>query len=83
MRTLSRNTLTFMSNRVVRRIIEFVAAVALLGWVVSLLTPLGKSWEWLLAAGSLIMFYVCVRVLSRLASRDGNVKQLNRPGRKL
>jgi len=75
--------LTFMSNRVVRRIFEILAAMAFLGWVVSLLTPLHKSWEWLVAAGSLIILYVCVRVVFRLASCQSSVERLNSPDRKL
>lgn len=72
-----------MSKRVVRRMVEFVAAVAMLGYGISLFTPLRKGWEWLLAASSFIVLYICVRTISRLASRENSAASLNRPNRKL
>lgn len=66
-----------------RRCLEFLAAGAFVAFIVSLLTPMGKSWEWFLAGSSIIVLYFCTRIISRVSKTEDSVTALNRPDRNL
>jgi len=72
-----------MAKPVFRRVVEFIAATALLGFCVSIFTPIRKSWETLLLVGSVVVFALCVRVLLAIGRRVSSVELLNKPDQRL
>ena len=61
-----------MDRRPIRRIVEFVAAAAMLTFIVVLIVPGQKSWAFLLAGVSLLVLYLCARAISRIARGESS-----------